>query len=253
MYRKSFILLGIITLLLLSITSGKILTIGTETHGLHVNSWDVTSIRQNTNYSFLWDVDIEGSLVKANLTNCSFFIHPSGVIGTFHQSRGTITSDGNGWYQTISSGNFSRLGQYDYQIDCFLMSNTSISGNFLGSFEVTPSGSIATISESTIIIATMFVILVLCLVFFFIGYNSEGNVSQLTFFTFSIIFFLIEILYTTIIAQQVLYGFFEILSGVESFWYIMKIGMTIGIVVFFVSVFMIMWKYWRIKRGMVDE
>lgn len=253
MLRKVFILMGIMTLLLLSITSGKIVTMGTETHGLHVNSWDINSIQQNKNYTFIWDTDIEGSLIKANLTNCSFFIHPAGVIGTYHQSRATITSDGNGWFQTISSGNFSRLGQYDYQIDCFLLSNSSLSGNFLGSFEVTPSGSIANTSHSLIIIATMLVILVLCLVFFFIGYNSEGNVTQLTFFTFSVIFFLVEILYTTIIAQQVLYGFFEILSGVESFWYIMKIGMTIGIIVFFVSVFMIMWKYWRIKRGMVDE
>lgn len=134
--------LFLITLFLISFSSGKLIVSNAELHGLHINSWDIENIPQNKPYTFIWDIDMNGMLIKANLTNCTFFIHPAGVIGTYFQGVATKTSDGNGWYQTIQGGNFTRLGQHDYQVDCYLLSNTTISGNLLGSVNVTPSGEI---------------------------------------------------------------------------------------------------------------
>ena len=46
-----------------------------------------------------------------------------------------------GLYQTIKGGNFSTLGTYNVQIDCYVPTNTSISGNVLLQFDVTSDGN----------------------------------------------------------------------------------------------------------------
>ena len=54
-------------------------------------------------------------------------------------------------------------------------------------------------------------------------------------------------------AQQNLYGFSALVEGTETFWFVMKSLLTIGIIAFFVIVGLVMLKAWKIKRGYVDR
>jgi len=47
----------------------------------------------------------------------------------------------------------------------------------------------------------------------------ENVVARITFFTFSIIVFIISILYSVVIIQQGLWGYESIITGIETFWF----------------------------------
>lgn len=125
-----------VLLFLISFSSAK--QVSSISNGLMINTWPIDFLLPETNYTFLWDLSQNGLLINANLTSCSFFGRRAGgpVPGTFVKSNGTITSDGAGYYFFADGKNFTVWGQYDYQIDCYLKSNNSISGNYLGSFIV---------------------------------------------------------------------------------------------------------------------
>lgn len=122
------------------VSADKVVTT-TTVGGLEINTWQPHTIQQNADYAFLWDVSQSGMLTKANLTNCTLFFNQNGVITTYFKQVGAITSDGNAWYILVKGGNFSEIGHYNFQIDCYLLSNTTISGNALSSFDVTIDGN----------------------------------------------------------------------------------------------------------------
>lgn len=140
--RISFLIMGFSFLFLLSISSIYATKITTSAgQGLQVNSWTINSIKQYQNFTFVWDVsDANGMLLKANSTNCTFVTFPNGKFGMVTAGRGSITPDGNAWYFTVSGASLSVIGQWNGQVDCYLLSNSSISGNLLDSYEVTPTG-----------------------------------------------------------------------------------------------------------------
>ena len=88
--------------------------------------------------------------------------------------------------------------------------------------------------------------------FFFMAHKSENNVAKISFYSFAGIGIVMTILYTVIIMQQTLFGFDSILSGIENFWFVMKVGVWLGFLFMGVVIFMIMLKAWKIKRGLYD-
>lgn len=152
-----YVLIFMLIILSIGISSAKVSPATIESHGLHINTWDFDYLSDKENYSFLWDVDINGLLQNASLTNCTFFIHRSGALGagTFVSGVATMTPDDRGWNKLITAPNFSKYGQYDFQIDCYLLSNTTISGNYLGSFIVNPTGAELTLGKAAIYISLL--------------------------------------------------------------------------------------------------
>jgi len=62
-----------------------------------------------------------------------------------------------------------------------------------------------------------------------------------------------SILYTVVVMQQTLFGFDNILSGIETFWFVIKMLIGIGIFALLIIVVLILIKAWKIKRGYRDE
>lgn len=137
---NSFVFILAILFLSIGFIDAKIIT-SSETHPLHVNIWDVDAIKQNQDFTFTWDTDQNGLLLNNTENNCSFFMIKQGATMPSFENPDAPNAPGiYGLYQTIKGGNFSTTGTYNVQIDCYVPTNTSISGNVLIQFDVTPTG-----------------------------------------------------------------------------------------------------------------
>jgi len=119
-------------------------------------------------------------------------------------------------------------------------------------FEVTPSGSVLDSASSTTLFGSLLVMLILSVIFIIMAMKNENLVGKLTLYSIAAIGFIMVILYTVVTIQQVLFGFDSIINGIETLWFVAKIGITIGSVAFGIVIFLIMLKAWNIKRGLRD-
>lgn len=119
-------------------------------------------------------------------------------------------------------------------------------------FYITPSGNILDQGQSVALIGSLLLMIVISILFFYIANKTESNVGRIAFYCLSVIGFIMAILYTIIIIQQTLFGFESILVGIETFWLVIKMGLTVGIAALGVIIFLIMLKAWKIHRGLID-
>jgi len=119
-------------------------------------------------------------------------------------------------------------------------------------FWVTPSGNTLDQGQSIALIGSLLLMIIISIVFFYIASKIESNVGRIAFYCFATIGFIMAVLYTVIIIQQALFGFESIITGIETFWFVLKMGLTVGIVALGVVIFLIMLKAWKIKRGLID-
>lgn len=140
---KSYIKFVFLVFFIMLITNvAGVKTIPVSAGNLDINTWSIESVKQNAAHTFVWDVaDSNGLLMYNNQTNCSFFLIQAGTTNQIASGIANRTPDDYGWYKTIPKNILSNIGQYDYQIDCFMISNNSVSGNLLNSFDVTPAGN----------------------------------------------------------------------------------------------------------------
>ena len=155
---------------------------------------------------------------------------------------------GGDWFYEFC--NTSQLGRYD------VTGHGDLSGTDTGFdvlyFEVTPSGSVLDSASSTTLFGSLLVMLILSVVFIIMAMKTESLAGKLTLYCISGIGFIMVILYTVVTIQQVLFGFDSIVTGIETFWVVAKIGITIGGVALGIVVMLIMLKAWKIKRGFDD-
>jgi len=140
-------------------------------------------------------------------------------------------------------------GEYEIQSFCYDGSYSYSNTDYI---TLTPSGTATDSSQSINLFGSLLLIIILGIAFFVIAFKSENVVAKISFYSFAVIILIISILYTLIIMQQTLFGFENILIGIESFWFVIKIGLTIGILAFGIVIFMVMLKAWKIKRGLYD-
>jgi hypothetical protein len=119
--------------------------------------------------------------------------------------------------------------------------------------DVTPSGSLLDQASSVTLFGSLIVMIIIGLAFLFMGSKSESIAGKISFITLGVVVFIMVVLYTVVTIQQVLYGFDGILTGIETFLFVMKTLLTIGILGFFVVIAMVLFKAWKIKRGLYDE
>jgi len=195
--------------------------------------------KQNTNLSF--------SITSNNATGCnvSSYDYPSGTV-LINQ---TMERTGQTFNISIDEGNFTSIGIYCFNIECF-DGVTYETGKECR--EVTPSGSQITSGKAIGLFGSLLLIMGLSLLLFVIGFKAKNKVEKLSFYSFAGIGFVMTILYTVIIMQQTLFGFDSILTGIETFWFVGKMLVWIGFLSLGLVIFMIMLKAWKIKRGLVD-
>ena len=196
------------------------------------------TFKQNSNVRI---VQICSDASFINITSVSY---PDSSIAT---STSAMTDLGNGEFY-IDFENTTQLGRYDVR-----GVSDGCEKTFATYFEVTPSGFLINEGSYISLFGSLFIMIILSIIFLFLAYKSESTVPRVTLYSLGFIGFLMAILYTVIIVQQTLYGFESIISGMESFWFVAKMGITAGIVIFGIILFLILLKAWRIKRGLYDD
>jgi hypothetical protein len=158
-----------------------------------------------------------------------------------------MTSAGNGeFYYQFS--NTSTTGRYDVRGVSNGCENT-----FATYFEVTPSGKSLGEGQGWSLFGSLILMIIISSIFLIVAFNSESIGIKISFFSLSGIFFIMTILYTVVTMQQTLFGYEGILSGIETFWFVIKMLIGIGIFALLIIVVLIMIKAWKIKRGYRDE
>jgi len=195
--------------------------------------------KQNSNLTF--------SITSNNGTQCNVtsYDYPSGTI-FINQN---MTRYGQTFNASIDEGNFSSIGTYCFNVECS-DGSTIETGSVCR--EVTPSGSQISSGKSIGLFGSIVLMLVISLIFLVLAFKSENKVAKISFYCFSVLCFIMTILYTIIIMQQTLFGFDNILSGIENFWFVAKILVWIGVLGLGIVIFLIFIKAWKIKRGLYD-
>ena len=191
--------------------------------------------------------DINLKQIGAGFTDCHItsILYPnsSEALGLVE-----MTKNGNQYNYTFSGGGVD--GQYIVNGYC-----TDGSGDTVWSydFKVNPSGS-PEIGQgaSMSFIGVLLLMVIVAIVFLITGFKMTSVVGKIAFFSFSIIVFIMAILYGVIASQQTLYNFTGLVTGSETFWFVIKSLITIGILALFIIIGLIMYKAWKIKKGYYD-
>jgi len=177
--------------------------------------------------------------------NITSIIYPNKTVETIGDS---MVKDGEDY--TYSFSDTASVGDYKYNV-CG-DKNGAVLCEVI-TFSISPSGFLIDSGQSMGLFGSLILIVIFGLLSFFIATKSENNLARISFYTFSAIIFIVSILYTVIIIQQTLFGFESIIIGIESFWFVMKTLVTVGIIAFIIIMFLVLLKLWRIKRGLYDE
>jgi len=219
-------------LLLLSIILFSIVGVSAE-----VNS--IGSIKQNS------CLQIPQVCASCSYVNISVF-YPN---KTLIISNEAMVSEGGGvWTYEFCNTTFS--GRYDVNGEGDL-SGTATGFDVLW-FEVTPSGSLMAEGSSLVLFGSLLIMIILSIVFLYIATKSEQIVAKVTLYSIAFIGFLMSVLYTVVTIQQVLFGYESIVNGIETFLFVGKIGVGLGVIALFIIILLIMLKAWKIKRGFDD-
>jgi hypothetical protein len=183
-------------------------------------------------------------------SNCSYVnitsvTYPSSLVSIINEE---MAKNGNDY--TYSFTDTTELGEYKYNV---CGDKNSVYQCEVLTFSITPSGSNIGLGEGFGLASSIFLIIIIAIIFLVIAVRSKNMVMKVSFYTFTVVIFIIAILYTVIIIQQTMYGFDSILVGIESFWFVIKSLITVGIVAFIIVIFLILLKAWKIKRGLYDE
>lgn len=192
---------------------------------------------ENLSYSFTSNAGISCNLTTANT--------PQGLL-VFNQEA---TKNGQTFNITIPGENLSVTGNYCFNLECTDGSSVE-TGNFCRT--ITPSGSLLTNATSIIFFGSLIIMIIIGLIFLIIGTKVENILVKTSSISFGVISFVMAILYMVVSMQQALYGFEDIISGVETFWFVMKTLLGVGILALIIVVFMVLFKAWKIKRGFDD-
>ena len=194
-----------------------------------------------------------GVLLTNETINCTFNLYDSfgeGVLRTadldFNVDEGTQDCQ-NCFNYHIDKGNFSTVGSYSYMIRC---ENDAIGGAVSVGIEVTPSGSEKIGSGGGLsFIGSTLVMLIIAITFFLTAFNVKNIAAKVSFFSFSAINFIMVILFVVVSAQQNLYGYTGLVSGVETFWTVIQALIGLGILILLIITGLIIKKAFKIKRG----
>lgn len=248
-YKALFAILFL--MMLMPCAMAKVIT--TVEHPLHVNIWDVNSIPQGQNYTFTWDSDIDGLLQNNTNTMCTFFLIQAGTTNQIFGGTASDAPGSYGHYVTIDGRNLTVLGDYNWQVDCFLVANTSISGNALGTFVVTPNGNIASTPDILAISLALLFVALLAVIFYIVAMTIKNFGIRLFFIALAGMALLACVGMALSYGENYLYQFTEFLNLYNAIYILLLIiGSTalIGLIVWFIVYVFTLFS--KIKIGNTD-
>jgi hypothetical protein len=158
----------------------------------------------------------------------------------------------NCFYALVDKGNLSYNGIYEAQIKCLARDGGAIGGYLNTGYEVTPSGSEFIQSQSPLLYILIGLTFVFALFFFALGVMYPYPASRIIFFSLAGIMLVVAILYSLVIAEQLIPQQLVIIDGLATLWSVIKIlvGIFLVLLVLF-ALYMSYWS-WLKKRGRRD-
>lgn len=203
---------------------------------------------QNSDVLISHPIRINGAVSSSILANISV----RDTLGNFliPNSPMTFNSSTQEHVFFLSGGNTSEVGIYPY---CITATGNNLNSTECFDFEITTSGySRISSGEGIIVFGGLLLMFSIGIFSFLLFMRSETPAGKLTFISVSGIFILISVLFSTVLLQQNLGGFGNILEGYETFVFVTKSVVTIAVIAFFVFILLFMLKSWRIKNGVMD-
>ncbi len=199
---------------------------------------------QNTGLDVVFD---EPNATSCNITYIEF---PNNTKSDINQ---LMTKNFNTFNYTFTSGNFSDTGDVCVGVVCYDADATPeyAQGTFCRT--VTPSGSdeIGAGSGMTLI-GSLFVILLIAGFFFFLSMRLNNSFGKFSFLLLSSIMLVIAVFYSMVAVQQNLGGFENIISGYETFFFVLKIFVGVSLTAFLILALLMAIRFYKWKRGWID-
>lgn len=121
------------------------------------------------------------------------------------------------------------------------------------SFDVTINGEDRINSgEGLTIIASLVMIMIVGIFLFALSFRFNSVLMKVILLTLSVIILIIIVMYSTILIQQTLSNYSNIITGYETFYFVMKIFASILLTVFVIVSLMVAVRIMKFKRGMID-
>ena len=183
-------------------------------------------------------------------SNCTYVTILSVISPEYNVLLESVNMTQQGSLYTYNFTNTSLVGEY------LLNGVADVDGYetpFAYNFFVTPSGfSRINSGEGIIVFAGLFIIFLIGALSFVLFLKADGFGLKITFITISAIFMLVSILFSTVLIYQNLSGFEDIIEGYDAFVFIVRAGITVLVISFFVAILLFMLKAWKLKRGDYD-
>lgn len=160
-----------------------------------------------------------------------------------------MTNTGNGM-PNYTLPNSAILGIYPFNVACCQAGECD---TYSDDLEISYRGEEKLGSgEGLSIFISVVVILVIGIFFFLISLAFKGNIGKIICIGLAGIVFLIATLYSIIILTQNFGGFATLTEGFTTFWFVIRIITTITLTFFTLYCIMVVVKWWKVKRGLID-
>ena len=147
----------------------------------------------------------------------------------------------------LAGGNTTKVGIYPY---CITATGSGLNNTECFNFEITPSGfSRISTGEGIITFGGLLIMFSIGIFGLLLFLKSDSFAGKITFISIAGIFILMTILFSTVLIQQNLGGFDNILSGYDTFVFVVKSVVTVSFLSFGIFIFIFMVKAWKIKQG----
>ena len=129
-----------------------------------------------------------------------------------------------------------------------------VATSFSTYFIINPAGSISmTSGEGLGLIGSLLVIIVTGLFFFGLSFRTNQPVIKLGLVILSSLILFMSIFYSTIIIQQSLSGFDNIIEGYSTFFFVLKIVGSLALTSLMIFALLVAVRVYKIKRGLLDD
>lgn len=119
---------------------------------------------------------------------------------------------------------------------------------------ISPSGAgPLTTGQAFVLFGVLSIIIIIAVLFLIGGFKTPQILGKVFLFSFGAITVLIAILYSLLILNEAVAQSPILVEGFETFYFVMKILGTVGILALIVILFLVLFKAFKIRRGLIDK
>lgn len=203
---------------------------------------------QSTNLTLSVPCTNNGDVCSGSTICSATIINPDQLVLL---NEANMTQNGAVFEVNLSDNQTNVLGQYEFSVSC-CAGPKCFSKALI--FLITPSGAEPISSgQGTVLFIIMGVMFFVAVIFFVIGFRAKSVFGKTAGITGGCLMILILILYSLLVANEVVASSPSLVEGFETFYFVIKMLGTILVAGLFVVIFLVSLKAWKIRRGLIDR